>query len=77
MTKLADKCVKLLDLYHEIKREVRTRDPHLYERWKASGFLVDDSIVSMYPSLTEVMDFLEEGDDEEDDSDSDESDDDE
>lgn len=29
--------------------------PHLYERWKAGGFLVDTDIVSMYPNAEEVI----------------------
>lgn len=44
----------------EIKREVRKRDPHLYERWKAGGFMVDDGFVSMYPDLIRVVDALPE-----------------
>lgn len=41
--------------YDTLKRHIRGKNPHLYERWKAGGFLVDSSIVSMYPSLEEVM----------------------
>jgi hypothetical protein len=51
---------ELMRLYDSIKSRVRRQDPHLYERWKAGGFLVDNDIVSMYPSLEEVVDTLDE-----------------
>lgn len=43
----------------EIKREVRRRNEHLYERWKAGGFMVDSGFVSMYPTLEEVVEEIE------------------
>lgn len=61
------KFAELMDLYEEIKREVRRRDPHLYDRWKAGGFIVDRNIVSMYPCLEEVVESLSDEEDDEDD----------
>jgi len=46
------------DLYDRIKREIRLKNPHFYERWKAGGFLVDNHVVSMYPVITEILDDL-------------------
>lgn len=57
----------LLDLYADLKEQIRRADAHLYERWKAGGFLVDDDIMSMYPSLSEVVDTLDGEEDEEED----------
>ena len=39
----------------EAKRLVRQYDRHTYERWAAGGFLIDDSIMSMYPSLQRIL----------------------
>lgn len=50
---------EMMNLYTDIKRQVQQLDPHLYERWKAGGFLVDDDIVSMYPSLGSVVEDLQ------------------
>jgi hypothetical protein len=44
---------KLMDLYHEIKEEIRKEEKHFFERWKAGGFLIDPDIVSMYPILAD------------------------
>ena len=60
MNNLQEKINELLDLYQEIKREIRVTDKHLYEQWKAGGFLVDDDIMSMYPSLPKIAEILEE-----------------
>lgn len=49
---------ELLVLFEDIKSEVKRRDPILYERWKAGGFLIDSNIISMYPNLEEVADQL-------------------
>lgn len=50
---------ELCEAYTAIKRYVRLQDPYLLEQWKAGGFLVDDTILSMYPNLDEVMEKLE------------------
>lgn len=42
-------------LYDQLKAHVCRTDKHLYERWKAGGFLVDCDVVSMYPNLAEVL----------------------
>lgn len=47
------------ELYEKLKNHVRKEDSHLFERWKAGGFLVDTSIVSMYPNMTEVFESLD------------------
>lgn len=57
---------KLMELYNSLKRQVRQADPHLYERWKAGGFLIDDDIMSMYPTLGKCVEQLDTGEDEED-----------
>lgn len=54
---------EMMERYEELKRWVRGKNPHLYERWKAGGFLVDEDILSMYPHLGKVMELLEEGED--------------
>lgn len=45
-----------------IKCRVKRIDKHLYERWKAGGFLVDDDIVSMYPNMSEVVESIDDDD---------------
>jgi hypothetical protein len=50
---------EMMGLYQAIKRKIRQLDPHLYERWKAGGFIVDKDIVSMYPDLGSVVEDLE------------------
>ena len=45
--------------FNDIKNEIRRIFPGLYERWKAGGFLVDDNIVSMYPNLNDIYEFVE------------------
>lgn len=59
MDELREDFDKMMELYESIKRQIRQRDKHLYERWKAGGFLVDHDIVCMYPDLTEVMEQLD------------------
>jgi hypothetical protein len=59
MEKLQDKLNELMDLFVQIKGEIKSRDRHLYERWKAGGFTVDTDIVSMYPDLTECVEKLD------------------
>jgi hypothetical protein len=44
--------------WDQIKREIRQLDPHLYEQWRAGGFLVDEDVMSMYPSLSTVIEKL-------------------
>jgi hypothetical protein len=59
-----------MDRYNSIKRRAQTCGcPYIYERWKAGGFRVDPDIISMYPSLVEVMEDigLEDEEEEEDD----------
>lgn len=50
-----------------IKSRVKKVDKHLYERWKAGGFLVDDNIVTMYPNVLEVVESIDNDDDDDDD----------
>lgn len=45
-----------------IKYRVQKVDKHLYERWKAGGFLVDDDIVSMYPNMSKVVESIDDDD---------------
>jgi molybdenum-dependent DNA-binding transcriptional regulator ModE len=62
---LNERFEKLIELYEEIKREVRQRDKHLFEQWKAGGFLIDSDILSMYPNLEKVVERLGDESDEE------------
>lgn len=62
---MLDRFQEMMGLYEELKRDIRRADPHLYERWKAGGFLVDSDIVSMYPHMGEVVESLG-GDEDED-----------
>jgi hypothetical protein len=55
---LRDKYLRFVELYQELKQEVRRADRSLFERWKAGGFVVDTDIVSMYPNLEEVAEAL-------------------
>lgn len=63
----------MMDLYADLKHEMRQETPHEYERWKAGGFLVDDDILSMYPHLGKLIDKIEPEGDEDEDEDSDEN----
>jgi hypothetical protein len=51
---------ELMGLFENIKREVKTKNPNEYERWKAYGFQLDDTFVSMGPNLGEIVEKLEE-----------------
>ena len=55
---MEDTLDQFLCLYEQLKGEIRSRDPHLYDCWKAGGFIVDDNIVSMYPNISEVVERL-------------------
>jgi hypothetical protein len=50
----------LMEAFATFKKIVRSEDNHLYERWKAGGFLVDENTMSMYPNATEVYEQLPE-----------------
>lgn len=52
---LHDAIDKLLCDYSDVKRMVKQENPYFYERWKAGGFLIDEDIMSMYPSLGELI----------------------
>lgn len=56
---------ELLDLYQDVKNEIRRTEPDFYELWKAGGFLIDPDIISMYPCLEKILDRLN-GDEDED-----------
>jgi len=45
--------------FNEVKSSLRTANPTLYERWKAGGFLIDDDIVSMFPTISELREDIE------------------
>ena len=66
MSKLSEKYEQMMELYCELKQEIRMRDKYLYERWKAGGFLVDEDIMSMYPNLTKVVETLTDREEDED-----------
>lgn len=67
---------ELYDLYSRVKRLVRQvsggYDSMTYARWKASGFMIDTDIISMYPNLQKTVENLTaEDEDEYDDEDED------
>ena len=58
--------------YKSIKQFIKDYAPEEYQRWKAGGFLVDDSIYRIYPSIVPTFDyaienFIDELDNEEED----------
>jgi hypothetical protein len=55
---LQKQCDELYCLYNDIKNEVRRLNPHLFEKWKAGGFLIDTDIMSMYPHLESVVEYI-------------------
>lgn len=62
---MEEKLEQLMDLYNELKEEIRRKNPYEYERWKAGGFLVDSDPMSMYPHISQVVEScLDEEDDE-------------
>lgn len=44
----------MMKAYNAFKKLIRSKDKHLFERWKAGGYIIDDDIISMYPNATEV-----------------------
>lgn len=56
---------RLCDAYDDFKHLVKQEDNHLFERWKAGGFLVDNDIISMYPNAEEVYQSLHDPEDDE------------
>jgi len=54
-----EKIAKIMDLFNEVKIEIRNANESFYERWKAGGFLVDPNVHSMYPSLSDAAHFFE------------------
>lgn len=65
--RLLERYNDLMEIFNEIKEEVREMDKNLYERWRASGFQVTEEFVSMYPNLCEVLETLDEDEEEEED----------
>jgi hypothetical protein len=49
----------LYSAMESLKRIARDKNKHLYERWKAGGFLVDTNIMSDYPNAQEVIEDLQ------------------
>jgi len=58
---------ELYGTYQDIKSEIRRNHPHLYERWKIGGFIIDENVMSMYPCLNDIMDKILEDDKEDED----------
>lgn len=48
----------MMDTYYQLKELIRRHDKHLYERWKAGGFIVDNDIISMYPNMENAIDSM-------------------
>lgn len=47
-----------LESYEFLKKQIRSNDPQLFARWKAGGFLVDNDVVSMYPTLVSILETM-------------------
>lgn len=62
LAELKSSADELYDLYSRVKRLVRQvsggYDSMTYERWKASGFMIDPDLVSMYPNLQQTIENL-------------------
>lgn len=66
MNDLTEAYEQLSGAFESFREIVRSSDKHLYERWKAGGFIVSEDIMSMYPNITEVYEALnDESEDEE------------
>jgi hypothetical protein len=57
---------EFLEAYDFLKRYIKGKDRHQFERWKAGGYIIDPDIMSMYPNLEQVLESLEPDEDEED-----------
>lgn len=57
---LQDNVCEFMDLYVLLKEKIRRMDLHLFARWKAGGFIVDENILSMYPHIGQVVEQLTE-----------------
>lgn len=57
---LVEDYYQLMELYQDVKSEIKRRDKRLFERWKAGGFIIDEDILSMYPNLTQCIESLDE-----------------
>lgn len=58
MSDLEEKYNSFMELYNELKQEIRTRDKGQFERWKAGGYIVDDDIISMYPNIVTILESM-------------------
>jgi hypothetical protein len=56
---MREKLEKLLDIFHEVKDELRKTEPSFYEKWKAGGFMVSNEFYSMYPNLQKLWEDLD------------------
>ena len=56
---IQEKTNKIFELLAEVKQQVKEKNIHLYQQWKAGGFQVDSSVVSMYPDLRKVSERLD------------------
>lgn len=66
MSELTEAYEQLSEAFEAFRHLVRCADKHLYERWKAGGFIVSEDIMSMYPNVTEVYESLnDEGEEDE------------
>lgn len=64
---------QLMDIYADLKRDVRIRNRHFYERWKAGGFRIDEDVLdAVYPNLGEMPELADDYEDEQGDEDEDE-----
>lgn len=66
MNELTEAYEQLSEAFEAFRHLVQCTDKHLYERWKAGGFIVSEDIMSMYPNITEVYEALnDEGEEDE------------
>lgn len=58
---------EFLEAYDILKRYIRQKDRHQFERWKAGGYIVDPDVMSMYPNLENVLEAIDDPDEEDED----------
>ena len=65
MSEASELLETLLDAFNQLKNIIRNHDKREYERWKAGGFMLDDTFVSMYPNLVALVEALPDDENEE------------
>lgn len=58
MSELRERYEQFMELYNDLKQEIRRERKSEYERWKAGGFIVDDDIISSYPNIANILETM-------------------